>query len=151
MDLLWRSLNGLKCSDHYDECSRMVMLNTRFSIHFEKEPCIQANGNNILWFTVEIMTSCDCGLGLWTVVLIKVTIIYWWDGRGLILWLLSGPPVFTCWISLLWYSVLFSVEILSSLYLLFISLFICSRRRFIDKLGVFHSNQTSMCLDRHRN
>ena len=30
MDLLWRSLNGLKCSDHYDECSRMVMLNTRF-------------------------------------------------------------------------------------------------------------------------
>ena len=42
MDLLWRSLNGLKCSDHFDECSRMVMLNTRLSIHAEKEPCIQA-------------------------------------------------------------------------------------------------------------
>ena len=26
-------------------------------------------------------------------------LIYWWDGRGLMLWLLSGPPEFTCWIS----------------------------------------------------
>ena len=26
-------------------------------------------------------------------------LIYWWDGRGLLLWLLSGPPGFTCWIS----------------------------------------------------
>ena len=26
-------------------------------------------------------------------------LIYWWDGRGLMLWLLSGPPGFTCWIS----------------------------------------------------
>ena len=38
---------------------------------------------------------------------------------------------------LLWYSVLFTVEYLSSLYLLFISWFICSRRRCIDKLGSF--------------
>ena len=52
---------------------------------------------------------------------------------------------------LLWYSVLFTVQYLSSLYLLFISLFICSRRRCIDKLGVFHANQTSMCLDPHLN
>ena len=39
-------------------------------IHSEKEACIQAKGNNILLFTVEIPTSCDWGLGLWTVVLI---------------------------------------------------------------------------------
>ena len=52
---------------------------------------------------------------------------------------------------LLQYSVLFSVESLPLLYLLFISLFICSRRLFIDKLGVFHANQTSYCLDPHLN
>ena len=36
------------------------------------------------------------------------------------LWLLSGPPGFTCWISfaLLWYSVLFTVKSLTLLYLL---------------------------------
>ena len=50
---------------------------------------------------------------------------------------------------LLPYSVLFTVESLSLLYLLFISWFICSRRWCIDKLGVFHANQTSMCLDPH--
>ena len=52
---------------------------------------------------------------------------------------------------LLRYSALFTVESLSSLYLLFISLFICSRRLCIDKLGVFHANQTSMYLDAHQN
>ena len=26
-------------------------------------------------------------------------LIFWWDGWGLVLWLLSGPPGFTCWIS----------------------------------------------------
>ena len=39
------------------------------------------------------------------------------------------------------YSVLFTVESLSLLYLLFISGFICSRRSCIGKLGVFHANQ----------
>ena len=34
------------------------------------------------------------------------------------LWLLSGPLGFTCWILLLQYSVLFTVESLSLLYLL---------------------------------
>ena len=52
---------------------------------------------------------------------------------------------------LLRFSVLFTVESLSLLYLLFISWFICSRRWCIDKLGVFHPNQTSMCLDPHLN
>ena len=52
---------------------------------------------------------------------------------------------------LLRYSVLFTVESFSLLYLLFISWFICSRRWCIDKLGVFHANQTSMCLDSHLN
>ena len=52
---------------------------------------------------------------------------------------------------LLRYSVLFTVESLSLPYLLYISWFICSRRWCIDKLGVFHANQTSMCLDPHLN
>ena len=26
-------------------------------------------------------------------------LIYWWDGRGLMLWLFVGPTGFTCWIS----------------------------------------------------
>ena len=43
------------------------------------------------------------------------------DGRSLMLWLLSGPLVFNCWIFLLWYSVLFTVESLSLLYFIFIS------------------------------
>ena len=45
---------------------------------------------------------------------------------------------------LLRYSVSFTVESLSLLYLLVISWFICSRRWCIDKLGDFHANQTSM-------
>ena len=48
-------------------------------------------------------------------------------------------------------SVLFTVESLSLLKLLFISWFICSRRLCFDKIGVFHANQTSMCLDPHLN
>ena len=52
---------------------------------------------------------------------------------------------------LLRYPVLFTVESLSLLYLLFISWFICSRRWCIDKLGVFHANQISMCFDPHLN
>ena len=50
---------------------------------------------------------------------------------------------------LLQYSVLFTVESIYLLYLLFISLFICYRRWCIDKLGVFHANQTSLCFDPH--
>ena len=57
---------------------------------------------------------------------------YWWDGPGLIGFFL------------LQYSVLFTVESLCLLYLLFISWFICSRRWCIDKLGVFHANQITM-------
>ena len=67
------------------------------------------------------------------------------------LWLLPGPPGFACWICLLWYLVLCTVESLYLLYLLFISWFICSRRWCMDKLGVFHANQTTMCLDPHLN
>ena len=63
--------------------------------------------------------------------------IYWWDVRDLMLWLLSGPPGLTCWIFLHWYWILFTVEPLSLLYLLFISWFICSRRSCIDKLRFF--------------
>ena len=40
---------------------------------------------------------------------------------------------------------------LSFHYLLVIYWFICSGRWCIDKLGVFHANQTSMCLDPHLN
>ena len=47
---------------------------------------------------------------------------------------------------LLRYSVLPTVDFLSLIYLFFISWFICSRRWCIGKLGVFHGNQTSMCL-----
>ena len=64
---------------------------------------------------------------------------------------LSGPPGFTCWIFLLRYSVLFTVESLSLLFSFFISWFICSRRWCIYKLGVFHANQISKCLDPHLN
>ena len=38
------------------------------------------------------------------------------------LWLLSGPLGFTCWVSLLRYSVLFTIESLSLLYLLLLHL-----------------------------
>ena len=47
---------------------------------------------------------------------------------------------------LLWYSVLFTVESLSLLYLLFIYWFICSRKWCIDKLGAFHATKTYMCV-----
>ena len=60
---------------------------------------------------------------------------------------LSGPPGFTCWISFAPVGQFY----LLLLYLLFISWFICSRRWCINKLGVFHANRTSMCLDPHLN
>ena len=64
---------------------------------------------------------------------------------------LPGPPGLPVGFLLLQYSVLFTVESLSLLYLLVISWFICFRRWCIDKLGVFHANQISMCLDSHLN
>ena len=63
------------------------------------------------------------------------------------LWLFVGPSGFL----LLRYLVLFTVESLSLLYLLVISWFICFRWWCIDKLGVFHANQISICLDPHLN
>ena len=64
----------------------------------------------------------------------------------------SGPPgVYMLDLFLLRYSVLFTVESLSLLYLLVISWFICSRRWCIDKLGVFHAKQISMYLDPYLN
>ena len=50
---------------------------------------------------------------------------------------------------LLRYSVLFTVESLSLLYLLVISW--CSRIWCIDKVGVFHANLISMLFDSHLN
>ena len=64
------------------------------------------------------------------------------------LWAHQGLPV---GFHLLRYSVLFTVESLSLLYLLVISWLICFRRWCIDKLGVFHANQVSRCLDPHLN
>ena len=51
-------------------------------------------------------------------------LIYWWDGGGLMLWLLSGQPGFTCWISFVRCSVLLNVEYLSLLCLLLLYWFI---------------------------
>ena len=79
-------------------------------------------------------------------------LIYWWDGRGLMLWLFVGPSeVSPVGFLLLRYSVLFTAESLSLLYLLSISWFICSGRGCIDTLGVFHANQISMCHDPYLN
>ena len=44
-------------------------------------------------------------------------------------------------------SVVCTVESLSLFYLLFISWFICSMRWLMDKLGIFHANKTSLCID----
>ena len=60
----------------------------------------------------------------------------WWGMRGALLIL---PQ----------YSVAFTVESLSLVNLLFIFRLVCTRRRYIDRLGIFHANQTSICLDRH--
>ena len=69
-------------------------------------------------------------------------LIYWWDGRGLMLWLFVGPTgVYLVDFFLLRYSILFTVESLSLLYLLVISWFICFRRWCINELGVFHANK----------
>ena len=50
------------------------------------------------------------------------------------LWLLSGPPGFTRWISLLRHSVLFTVESLSLLYLLsYLDLYVLGDDALISK------------------
>ena len=64
---------------------------------------------------------------------------------------LSGPPAFTCWI---YFALVFSFIycwVFSYALFSFISWFICSRTWYIDKLGVIHANQISMCLDSHLN
>ena len=48
---------------------------------------------------------------------------------------------------LLRYSVEYTFESLALFYPLFISRFVCTRRLYNDKLGIFHVNQTSICLD----
>ena len=66
-------------------------------------------------------------------------------------WLLLGPREFTDWISLLRYSVFFTVESLSLLHLLFyLDLYVLADDALIRCL-VFHANQTSICLDPHLN
>ena len=45
---------------------------------------------------------------------------------------------------LLWYSAVYTVESLSKFHLfLYLDLYL------IDKLGIFHANQTCICLDPH--
>ena len=65
----------------------------------------------------------------------------------MMLWMLLGPPGFNCWISFARYSVLWTVEFLYLLYLLYYSnLYVLGDNS--DKVGIFLSNQTSMCLDK---
>ena len=54
MDFLWRSTNGSKRSDDYDECQKMAMLNIRslFFFQYIMKRSIQGKGNNIFRFTV---------------------------------------------------------------------------------------------------
>ena len=61
----------------------------------------------------------------------------------------SGPPGFNCWMSF----IPGQLFILLSHYLcfiIFISRFVISKRCYIDNLGIFHANQTSICLDPHQ-
>ena len=43
----------------------------------------------------------------------------------------------------------YTVESLSFFYLLFISQLVFDRILCIEKLGIFHANQTSICLEPH--
>ena len=67
-------------------------------------------------------------------------------------WLFSGPPGFTCWIS---FAPVVSFYVPLSPYLCFISFLYLDLYVFGDdaliSYGVFHANQTSMCLDPHLN
>ena len=84
------------------------------------------------WFRLKNL-SIDEMVGAWSLALCRAH---------------QGLPV---GLLLLRYSVLFTVESLSLLYRLVISWFICSRRWCINRLGVFHANQITMCLDPHLN
>ena len=67
------------------------------------------------------------------------------------LWLLSGPPGFTCWVS---FAPVFSfIFYLLSLYLCFISFLYLDLYVLGDDalISFFRANQTSMCLDQHLN
>ena len=64
----------------------------------------------------------------------------WWYVCG---WSYRGLGV---GLILLRYAVVCTVDSLYLFYLLFISRFGCTRW-YIDKLGIFHANQTSICLD----
>ena len=106
------------------------------------------------WWSTQsrLATSLSSSIARWWVGLQTLwrfrlkRLIYWWDGRGLMLWLLSGPPGFTCWISFApVFSFIYCWVLIFALYP-YISWFICYRRRCIDKLGVFYANQASICL-----
>ena len=71
---------------------------------------------------------------VWSTSELRVRLVPWTSSKISYWPFQSGSPV---GLLLLLYSVLFTVESLSLLYLLFISWFICSRRCFIDKLGSF--------------
>ena len=60
--------------------------------------------------------------------------------------LLVGPTVFTCLISFAPVFSFINCWVFIFAFLLFISWFVCSRRWCIDKLGVFHANQISICV-----
>ena len=68
------------------------------------------------------------------------------------LWLLSGPPGFTCWIS--FFSgiqlYLLSSHLLCFIYFLYLDIHVLGDDAFISK-GFFSANQPSMCLDPHLN
>ena len=63
------------------------------------------------------------------------------------LWLLSGPPGFTCWIS---FALVFSFIYCSLYLLLCLDLYVLGDDTLIS-YGSFYVNQTSMCLDPHLN
>ena len=80
------------------------------------------------WFRLKYL-SIDEMVGVWCFGCCQATRVYLLDFfcQGIQFYLLLSP------------------------YLCFISWFICSLRWCIDKLGVFHANQTPMCLDPHQN
>ena len=67
------------------------------------------------------------------------------------LWLLSGQRGLPVGFLFLWYSVLFTAESLSSLYLLlYLDLYVLGDDA-LKSYGSFYASQTSMCLDPHLN
>ena len=100
----------------------------------------------VLWYCLGI----ELFSGYWNSVRVLIYClglnVFWVSSRGLMLWLLSGQPGFTCWISFapvfrfMYCRVL--IFALSSFHILIYM--------FTEMMhGVFHANQTSMCLDPH--